>query len=110
MDTVHQRHDEDEPGAAGAVLDAPQPELHAAFVLLEDLDARRCTDKEQQREDRDANVEGGHRVPFSPGAPALERRRRSAVGNATETAAKPPSSTHRAASIASWTSWTKVAL
>lgn len=39
MDAVHERHDEDQSGAASTALDPAQAELHAAFVPLEDSHA-----------------------------------------------------------------------
>jgi hypothetical protein len=47
VDVVDQRNDEDQPGPPRAVMDAPEPELDTALVLLEDPNAR---DEAQQHQ------------------------------------------------------------
>src|SRR6185312_5647110 len=63
---VHERHDEDQPGATRAAGDPPQPELHAQLVLLEYPYAGGQADQQQ----RDDHIDGDHVVPFQPDAPA----------------------------------------
>jgi hypothetical protein len=59
VDVVDQRDDEDQPGASRAVLDAAEPELDTALVLLEDPDARGEAQQHQGDDDIENNCRPG---------------------------------------------------
>src|SRR3954470_4129927 len=73
VDAIDERDDEDHAGAAGAVLDAPQPELHAPLVLLEDLQAGEQA-YEHAGGERDYDVDDGHGGVLLAGCSGAELR------------------------------------
>jgi hypothetical protein len=65
---IDARDDADQPGPAGAVDHAPQPELHPALVLLEDAHRQRREHKRHEQHD-DSHIDD-HVVSFSPATTA----------------------------------------
>src|SRR4051812_1536714 len=67
VDAVGERDDEDQPGTARAVDDLPEPELHAALVLLEDPHRQR---PEPERHEQHNDHIDDHVVSLSPACDA----------------------------------------